>query len=34
MRRAFKLAKKFGFNTWGFFMIGLPGETKETIKKQ
>ncbi len=33
MRRAFKLAKKFGFNTWGFFMIGLPGETEETIKK-
>lgn len=33
MRRAFKLAKKFGFNTWGFFMIGLPGETRETIKK-
>ena len=33
MRRAFRLAKKFGFNTWGFFMIGLPGETKETIKK-
>jgi len=33
MRRAFKMAKKFGFNTWGFFMIGLPGETKETIKK-
>lgn len=33
MRRAFKLAKKFGFNTWGFFLIGLPGETKETIKK-
>lgn len=33
MRRAFKMAKKFGFNTWGFFMIGLPGETKVTIKK-
>ncbi len=33
MRRAFKLAKKFGFTTWGFFIIGLPGETKETIKK-
>jgi len=33
MRRAFKMAKKFGFNTWGFFMIGLPGETKATIKK-
>ena len=33
MRRAFKMAKRFGFNTWGFFMIGLPGETKATIKK-
>jgi len=33
MRRAFKLAKKFGFNTWGFFMFGLPGETQITIKK-
>jgi len=33
MRRAFKLAKQFAFNTWGFFMIGLPGETGETIKK-
>ena len=33
MRRAFKLAKKFKFNTWGFFIIGLPGETKDTVKK-
>ena len=33
MRRAFKMAKRFGFNTWGFFIIGLPGETKATIKK-
>lgn len=33
MRRAFKMAKSFGFNTWGFFMIGLPGETSATIKK-
>ncbi len=33
IRRAFNLAKKIGFNTWGFFMIGLPGETKETIRK-
>lgn len=33
MRRAFKMAKSFGFNTWGFFMIGLPGETQATIKK-
>jgi radical SAM superfamily enzyme YgiQ (UPF0313 family) len=33
MRRAFKMAKNFGFTTWGFFMFGLPGETPTTIKK-
>lgn len=32
VRRAFKLAKKYGFETWGFFMMGLPGETRETIR--
>ncbi len=26
IRRAFALAKKMGFETWGFFIIGLPGE--------
>lgn len=31
VRKAFKLSKKFGFETWGFFMMGLPGETEETI---
>jgi len=33
IRRAFRLSKEYKFNTWGFFIIGLPGETKETIKK-
>ncbi|KKK86535.1 hypothetical protein LCGC14_2762290, partial [marine sediment metagenome] len=28
----FKLSKKYGFGTWGFFMIGLPGENKKTVK--
>lgn len=32
IRKAFKLSKKYGFETWGFFMLGLPGETKETIR--
>lgn len=31
IEKAYKIAKKLGFETWGFFMIGLPGETKETI---
>jgi len=29
----FKLIKKMKFETWGFFMIGLPGESAETIKQ-
>ncbi|MFH1226166.1 MAG: radical SAM protein [bacterium] len=33
VRRAFRLSKKYGFETWGFFMIGLPGETRETIRE-
>jgi len=32
VEKAYKLSKKFGFQTWGFFMIGLPGETKETVR--
>lgn len=28
----FKLAKKFGLETWAFFIIGLPTETQDTIK--
>ena len=30
---AFKIAKKIGLETWGFFMLGLPADTKETIKE-
>lgn len=32
-RNVFKLVKEYGFNSWGFFIIGLPRETKETVKK-
>ena len=32
IERAFRLAKKIGFETWAFFMIGLPSETEDTIK--
>lgn len=30
---AFELSKKIGFETWGFFMLGLPGDTAETANK-
>lgn len=30
--RSLKLAKKMGFETWGFFIFGFPGETVDTIK--
>ncbi|MCX5657826.1 MAG: radical SAM protein [Candidatus Omnitrophica bacterium] len=30
--RSFKLAKKMGFETWGFFIFGVPGETTDSIK--
>jgi len=32
IEQAFKLAKKIGIETWGFFMIGLPSETASSIK--
>ena len=32
VRKAYKLSKKLGFETWGFFIIGLPEETKETVR--
>ncbi len=32
IERAFRLARKIGLETWAFFMIGLPGETKDSIK--
>ncbi len=31
--RALQLAKKAGINNWGYFIIGLPGETEETIRE-
>ncbi|MEA2037370.1 MAG: radical SAM protein [Nanoarchaeota archaeon] len=31
LRKAFKLAKKAKIETIGFFMVALPGDTKETI---
>ncbi|MBN2203319.1 MAG: cobalamin-dependent protein [Candidatus Aenigmarchaeota archaeon] len=31
--KAFKLAKKYGFEIYASFVLGHPGETKETIKK-
>ncbi len=30
--RALKWAKKAGIMNWGYFIIGLPGETEETIR--
>lgn len=32
VERAVGLAKKNGFKTWVFFMIGLPGETESSIR--
>ncbi len=32
IRDRFKLARGFGLEIWVFFMIGMPGETKETIQ--
>ena len=31
--RAVKWAKKAGIMNWGYFIIGLPGETEETIRQ-
>ncbi|NQT23687.1 MAG: cobalamin B12-binding domain-containing protein [Candidatus Omnitrophica bacterium] len=33
IEEVFHLAKKLGLETWAFFIIGLLGETSETIKK-
>lgn len=30
---SFRLMKKMGFETWAFFMFGLPGETELTIQE-
>ncbi len=32
IRQAFKVTKKAGLEVHGYFMLGLPGETKKTIK--
>ena len=32
IEKAYSLTKRIGFETWGFFMLGLPGETEKTIK--
>jgi anaerobic magnesium-protoporphyrin IX monomethyl ester cyclase len=31
--RALRWAKKAGIRNWGYFIIGLPGETEETIRQ-
>ncbi|HPN84307.1 MAG TPA: radical SAM protein [Victivallales bacterium] len=31
--KAFAVAKEVGLETWGFFLLGLPGENLETIRK-
>ncbi len=33
VKSAFSLAKKFGFETWAFFIIGLPGETARSVEQ-
>lgn len=33
IRKAIKIANKVGIQTQGFFIFGLPGETKETIRE-
>lgn len=32
VRESYKMAKELGFQTWGFFILGLPGENESTIK--
>jgi len=32
-REAIRLAKELKFEIWGFFIIGLPGETPETVRE-
>ncbi|MBC7236504.1 MAG: radical SAM protein [Chloroflexi bacterium] len=33
VERALRWAKRAGIKNWGYFIIGLPGETEETIRK-
>ncbi|MEI7554281.1 radical SAM protein [Candidatus Chlorohelix sp.] len=32
-RKALAASKKFGIKNWGYFIIGMPGETVDTIKQ-
>jgi radical SAM superfamily enzyme YgiQ (UPF0313 family) len=32
VRRAVKISKAVGLKIWGYFLLGLPGDTKETIR--
>jgi anaerobic magnesium-protoporphyrin IX monomethyl ester cyclase len=32
-RRSLATSKKFGIKNWGYFIIGMPGETEDTIKE-
>jgi radical SAM superfamily enzyme YgiQ (UPF0313 family) len=32
-RQAIEMTQKIGIKSWGYFIIGLPGETKETIRE-
>lgn len=32
-REAFKMSKDLGFETWAFLILGLPGETEDTIRE-
>jgi len=33
IKKKFRMAKKLGFKTWAFFILGLPGETPSTLKE-
>lgn len=33
IRSAYKMTKEMGFETWAYFILGLPGETEETIRE-
>jgi len=33
IRKAFKITKKAGIETMGYFMVGIPGESEKTIKE-
>ncbi len=33
VRESYRVSKSLGLSTWGFFIIGLPGETSETAEE-